>query len=64
MVILVVFIFTQDILETMQETSNNEGGEFWEKLCSGAEERMIAKRAVEIMNSECLRKRIGCPNPS
>ena len=59
-----VFLFKQDILEIMKETSDIEGGEFWEILCSSAEERMIAKRAVEIMMSECLRKRICCPNPS
>ena len=53
MVILFVFVFTQDILEIMKETSNNEGGEFWEKLCSSAEERMLAKSVVEIMKSEC-----------
>ena len=59
-----VFIFTQDILETMKETSNNEGGAFWEKFCSIAEERMITKRAVEIMMSGCLKQRIVCPNRS
>ena len=64
MVILFVFIFTQDILEIMKETSNNEEDAFWEKLCSSAQERMIAKRAVEIMMSKCLKKRNACPNRS
>ncbi len=59
-----VFIFTQDILEIMKETSDNEEGAFWEKLCSSAQERMIAKRAVEIMMSKCLKKRIVFPNRS